>query len=216
MNSRTGIQLTVICSITALMIFAATRVDLLATQMENKADSSGDTIFTEIHLSEDGVYGVDSSGNEWDYDFSRETFIRISDSSGETKTVFRIRKGDKLESDDHPSEPTDHLITTYDGLQMGSVEVDKGELVKSSITAVGPVTVRGIVTGDVTSYSKVTITSSGIIKGNVRAPQIVKMRGGLIRGSRRRLLRVSGTRIRYSYRSSGRSSYRWSNRRIIR
>ena len=47
-----------------------------------------ESTFVELHLSSDGVYGVDSSGKEWEYDFSRERFVRESTVSAGTQTVF--------------------------------------------------------------------------------------------------------------------------------
>jgi hypothetical protein len=67
---------------------------------------------------------------------------------------------------------------------MGAVEVDEGEIVKGSIVAIGRVTVKGVVRGDVISYKGITITSTGTIEGDARAPEILKMRGGVITGSR--------------------------------
>ncbi len=45
--------------------------------------------FREIHLSSDGVYGVDSAGVEWDFDFSTERFVNSEEASGTTERVFR-------------------------------------------------------------------------------------------------------------------------------
>ena len=184
MSIRTDIKTVLFFIIFALAVVPSSRSDVTITEVEIGADSAGDTVFTELHLSEDGVYGIDSSGNEWDYDFSRETFIITSDPDSGTKTVFRVKKGDQRDTGTSPRSTDDQTISTYDGLQMGSVEVEDNEIVNSSITAVGPITVRGEVTGDVTSYSKVTITSTGMVMGNARAPQIVKMRGGIIKGNR--------------------------------
>lgn len=145
------------------------------------ADSMADTLFRELHLSPDGIYGVDTTGREWDYDFSRDVFIRGDrDVSGGTATVF-TSKGPK--PPDVP-EAQDLRITRYDGLQMGSVTVAKDEKVVGSIVAMGAVTVEGQVTGDVFSYSMVTVAKTGEIYGDVRAPRIVKMRGAVIHGSR--------------------------------
>jgi len=144
-------------------------------------DDIADTLFMELHLSPDGIYGVDTSGREWDYDFSRDEFIRgEKDASGKTSTVFS-KKGQPVT--DVP-EPPDLRITRYDGLQMGSVAVEKDEKVIGSILAMGAVMVEGRVTGDVFSYSMVTVAKTGEIFGDVRAPRIVKMRGAVIHGSR--------------------------------
>jgi hypothetical protein len=75
-------------------------------------------------------------------------------------------------------------LRRYKGLQLRSVEVEENELVTGSIVAVGPVTVGGTVEGDVISYKRITVTSTGIIEGDARAPEIIKMRGGVIMGER--------------------------------
>ncbi len=147
------------------------------------ADSGADTLFRELHLSPDGIFGVDTTGREWDYDFSRDAFIRGDlDASGGTETVFTGKSPSTPTLD--IQEPPDLRITRYDGLQMGSVTVEKDEKVVGSIVAMGAITVEGRVTGDVFSYSMVTVARTGEIYGNVRAPRIVKMRGAVIHGTR--------------------------------
>jgi hypothetical protein len=148
-----------------------------------------DTIFREIHVTPEGTYGVDSSGEEWEYDFSRDEFIKKDKSKKTTKTTFRKRR-DPAESADKADpalilDPDEgYYITTrkLDGLKIGAVTVEADEEVKGSIVAVGAVTVKGRVLGDVTSYKKITITSKGKIKGDARAPKIDKKRGGYVSG----------------------------------
>lgn len=153
-------------------------------------DAPGDkSIMTEMHLSPDGVYGLDSSGNEWDYDFTRDTFVTKNEEKSTTKTVFGSNR-DQLDNRVIVGLPGGEIpdsevtVTSYNGLIVGSVHVRPDEKVKGSITAMGPITVEGVVTGNVTSYSKITITSEGKILGDARAPQIIKMRGGRIYGDR--------------------------------
>jgi len=150
-----------------------------------------DTIFREIHVTSDGAYGVDSSGEEWEYDFSHDEFIKEDKGRKTTKTTFRKRR------DRYPAEPADkadpalileldegQLITTkkLDGLKIGSVTVEADEEVIGSIVAVGAVTVKGLVRGDVTSYKKIIVISKGRIIGDARAPNIVIRRGGYVSG----------------------------------
>jgi len=172
------------------------------------SDSITDTTFVELHLSPEGVYGVDEDGNEWEYDFSREKFIGEGDTGEErgTVTIFgrdqvgevlsdeisRLRDDlDELELEELEERAEaiakaaeDAAIIKFKGLQLRSVDVDIGEIVDGPIVAIGPVTVKGTVDGDVISYKRVTITSTGLITGDVRAPEIVKMRGGIIEGDR--------------------------------
>lgn len=171
-------------------------------------DSTGDTTFMELHLSPEGVYAVDSAGNEWEYDFSRESFVS-EDDTGEVSTTVTIFGRDEVgqvlseeigrlrdDLDDMELEELEARaeaiaraaeeasIKRYKGLQLRAVTVEIGEFVDGPIVAIGPVTVKGTVEGDVISYKRVTITSTGVIIGDVRAPEIVKMRGGIIEGNR--------------------------------
>lgn len=156
---------------------------------KDPGESDGNKVMIEMHLSPDGVYGLDSSGREWDFDFSQDSFVTKTQGKSSTVTVFgrkRDKDNDTISIDVEVGDDSDSslTITTYRGLVVGSVEVGPDEKVKGSIVATGPVTVEGIVTGDVTSYSKITITAEGKILGDARAPQIVKMRGGRIYGER--------------------------------
>jgi hypothetical protein len=168
-------------------------VEAAVAQSAAASDSSGDdSIFTEIHVTPEGAYAVDSNGKEWEYDFSRDEFIESDESESSTKTTFRRRdkssgSSTDLSNPDLIIQPDEGLYITprkVAGLKLGSVEVDENEVVDGSIVAVGPVTVKGLVRGDVTSYKKVTVTSTGRIMGDVRAPTIEKMRGGYIGGRR--------------------------------
>jgi hypothetical protein len=151
-----------------------------------------DTIFYELHLSPEGVYGVDSSGREWEYDFTTQSFVE--EIEGQKKTI-RIYSPDTEELDrdleilnqtlrdlDLPGRI--ETSRKYRGLQLGSVEVKEGEVVNGAIMAVGEVIVKGTVNGDVISYKRITVTSTGTINGDARAPEIVKMRDGVIAGGR--------------------------------
>jgi hypothetical protein len=158
--------------------------------------TGGEQIFIEIHSTPDGIYGVDSSGQEWEFDFSKDKYIKISNGTGSTKTVFGRKKKSEAsvagaddaipspELGDLPELPTTLEIKKIKGLKLGSVEVKETEKIKGSIVAIGPVTVHGTVTGDVTSYEKITVTSTGVIMGDAKAPEIEKMRGGEIYGRR--------------------------------
>ncbi|MCP4706371.1 MAG: hypothetical protein GY865_17370, partial [candidate division Zixibacteria bacterium] len=165
-----------------------------------------------LHLSPEGIYGVDISGTEWEYDFSRDKFVdeELDDFRSSTSTTFgrdelradldELKQLEKLADlegveglsaeqaariSEHAAELVEQaLVKRYKGLQLRSVTVEADEVVHSSISSIGEVTVKGTVEGDVVSYSRVTITSTGLIEGDVRAPEIVKMRGGTILGER--------------------------------
>jgi hypothetical protein len=162
--------------------------------------------YVELHLSPDGVYGVDSAGKEWEYDFSREKFIRESTSQKGTQTVFgrNIKKAQEaaieelrlkedsinLEMERVRAEAEEAFAQEYanlkkiKGIQLGKVEIGPDERVEGTVIAVGPVTVKGLVDGDVISYKRITVSSTGEITGDARAPEVVKMRGGIIKGRR--------------------------------
>jgi hypothetical protein len=155
-------------------------------------------IYVELHLSPDGVYGVDSSGEEWEYDFSEERFVPESSATQRTQTAFRsdieddlrketerVKAQAKMLKEETKAQVEELLeIRRIKGLQLGKVEIDADERVDGSVVAVGPVVVKGIVDGDVISYRRITVTSTGEINGDARAPEIVKMRGGIIKGRR--------------------------------
>lgn len=204
----------------AVLILFAARSNIVSAQDDGDSDVStgsdlflGDeTAFIELHLSPEGIYGVDSSGTEWEYDFSHDKFVNeeMSQHHSTTVTVFgrdnlRINIDDLDKFDDladledmsaldaeeivrmaeqAAKMAEQALVKRYKGLQLRSVTVEVGEVVHSSISAIGEVTVKGTVEGDVISYSRVTISSTGLIEGDVRAPEIVKMRGGKILGER--------------------------------
>jgi len=164
-----------------------------------------ESTFVELHLSSDGVYGVDSSGKEWEYDFSRERFVRESTVSAGTQTVFgreaqktidevdatvkaeeeRLKEeAAKIQAEAEAMTEEYRTLKKIKGLQLGKVEIDSDERVSGTVVAVGPVTVKGLVDGDVISYKRITVASTGQITGDARAPEIVKMRGGIIKGRR--------------------------------
>ncbi len=158
--------------------------------------SKKDTLFRELHLSSDGVYGVDKNGKEWEYDFSRNTFVPGTGELSKGRvtippTVTAPDMEELMKSTENVRKMADSMKEMvyssrkiFRGLQLGAVEIDSGEAVHGPVMAMGPVTVRGVVDGDVTSYKKITVTSTGVINGDARAPEIVKMRGGVISGQR--------------------------------
>ncbi len=201
----------------ATLIFLVAPCTFILAQDDDDSDVvvnsdlfTGDgTTFMELHLSPEGIYGVDSTGTEWEYDFSREKFVdeNLDEDYSSTVTVFgrdnvriNIDDLDELaELKDLKDLDTEEIarivekaseiaelamVKRYKGLQLRAVTVEVDEVVHSSISSIGEVTVKGIVAGDVISYSRVTITSTGLIEGDVRAPEIVKMRGGTILGER--------------------------------
>ena len=148
-----------------------------------------DTVFYELHVSPDGAYAVDSAGKEWEFDFETDEFIGEETRRSGTKTVFGKRRPEPAPT--VPELPDIEEITKniekskkMKGLKLGAVTIDTDEKVRGPIVAMGPVIVRGKVIGDVFSYQNITVTSTGIITGDARAPKIEKLPGGLIMGDR--------------------------------
>jgi len=193
--------------LTGLVILAVPSVLTAQDSGQESANASGKeadyvspispVAFKEIHLSSDGVYGVDSVGVEWDFDFSTERFVNEESASGETERVFRpeedmervqrdLKDIENLAPPNLPSDLDERLqnLRKFKGLQIGQVTVEEDEVVDGSVAAVGQVVVKGTVNGDVISYKRITVTSTGVINGDARAPEILRMRGGLIAGKR--------------------------------
>jgi len=161
--------------------------------------------FVEIHLSSEGVFGIDSKGNEWDYDFSTEQFVNEQIDRRRTESIFRQeelaeraeRLSRELENLEVPEIPEDiagqaQQLRKFKGTQLGKVLIDEDEIVEGTVAAFGEVLVKGVVNGDVISYKRITVTATGIINGDARAPEIVRMRGGLISG---KTIETSGLEI---------------------
>jgi len=176
----------------ALLLMLSLQTDRMAeasgpSPVKNSARDSAtneDTTLEELHLSSDGVYGVDSGGAEWEYDFSQGHFVKGKVKTEGTRTVFRKSETDIIRDTDSAKKEIYSAIKRIKGLQLGAIEIGPGEKVDGPLVAVGPITVEGLVDGDVISYKKITVTESGEITGDARAPEIVKMRGGVIGGRR--------------------------------
>ena len=169
------------------------------------ADSAS-SVFLELHLSPDGVYGVDSQGTEWEYDFSQGKFILQGDAGNNIVTEIVVPnpvppdidslmaeaekariKMERIEINQDSmandmEETALRALKKIRGLQLGTVEIGPDDIIVGPLVAVGPITVKGTVKGDVISFRKITVTSTGEITGDARAPEIVKMRGAIIGG----------------------------------
>lgn len=155
-----------------------------------------DTVFKELHLSSDGVYGIDSSGDEWEYDFGREAFTKgrerpeeeVSSQKELEQMAEEVAKAavsvDATTEQIRNNRTLQSALRKIRGLQLGSVTVEEDETVDGPVVAVGPIIVKGLVDGDVISYKRITVTSTGEITGDARAPEILKMRGATISGGR--------------------------------
>lgn len=137
----------------------------------------GEAVFTEIHLSREGVSAVDSSGRRWWYDFSDDYFVQSH------RGTSVAPGGGGVSANVEPAEircTTELRLSTP---VMKPVYVEYTEFVEGSIIASGRVTVDGWVKGDIQSYGDlVVVTATGRVDGTVRAPEIRVHDGGRVLG----------------------------------
>ena len=135
--------------------------------------------FVEIELTPEGVVAFDSIGNPWSWDFNTETFEPGRGNWYRSRSGERIYEGD--DSNDLPIE----LRATDEKFIGGSekrIVVESDQYVDGDITTYGSVTVRGWVKGSIRSYSRVLVTKSGQVDGDIRAPKITVKTGGNVLG----------------------------------
>ena len=137
----------------------------------------GDAVFEEVYLSLEGVVGVDSLGNRWQYDFADDIFIR--DHLASTGTAGAFESPDDF-------DPVEIRCTTELHLSrpaLDPVYVGYTEYVEEDIIANDRVTVDGWVKGDIHSFTKlVLVTASGRVDGDIRAPEIEIKDGAIVLG----------------------------------
>ncbi|MEA2029992.1 MAG: polymer-forming cytoskeletal protein [candidate division Zixibacteria bacterium] len=139
----------------------------------NQFDSSTDPIFNEIILTPENVIAIDTGGFEWYYDFETDSFVEGIPTEDKTPAIDY----DKIAIEDRCTE--ERWIGTLEK----SVLIGYDEFVDGDIIAYSRVTVRGWVKGSVKSMnSRVLITKSGQVDGNVKAPRIVVKDGGVVNG----------------------------------
>ncbi len=143
--------------------------------------ASSDTTFNEIHLSDDGVIAVDTAGYGWFYDFELETFVSgIPESESPDDPVERDYVGETVDLPVHERCVEEKQVSPF---ERRSITVGYDEYVDGDIITLGRVTIKGWVRGDVKSYNKrVLVTESGLVEGDVEAPEVVIRQGGLVRG----------------------------------
>ncbi len=139
-----------------------------------------DTIFQEIRLSSDGVTAVDTSGYDWYFDFARGAFVAgiLEDDDGRDQPGEpRDAAGDYTRVEERCTEEI--KVKSF----VGSIIVGYDEYVDGDIIAYGRVTVKGWVKGDVTSIdSRVLVTRTGRVDGDIMASEIVVKDGGIVLG----------------------------------
>lgn len=149
-----------------------------AAQEENYAP--GDTVFQEIRLTEEGVAAVDTAGYDWYYDFALGTFVVGSLEDGQTEGITDV------DSPSGETIPHEERCTEEKKIKLfaGPVQVGYDEYVEGDIIVYGRVTIKGWVKGNVTSMdSRVLITRTGRVDGDVTAPEIIVKDGAMVLGT---------------------------------
>lgn len=134
--------------------------------------------FVEIELTPEGVIAFDSAGNPWNWDFNTELF-----KPGRGSWVVS-RGGERI-----TENPTNALSVELRATNEKFIDeshkrvvVEFDEYVDGDITTSGSVIVRGWVKGNIRSYSRVLVTGSGRVDGNIRAPKVTVKDDGLVHG----------------------------------
>ena len=167
-------------------LFTAGSILLLAGVAYPQADDSdeppppADTTFLEISLTNDGVIAVDVGGYDWYYDFELGTFVM-----GPPPDDLRpdlIDRSEALTADEFPVEER-CTEERHVKAMARSVLVGYDEFVDGDIVALGRVTIKGWVKGDVRSYNqRVLVASSGQVDGDIYAPDVIVRDGGVVIG----------------------------------
>ncbi|MEA3297675.1 MAG: polymer-forming cytoskeletal protein [candidate division Zixibacteria bacterium] len=160
----------------ACLIVTSSRADSLEGSRH-----SPDTLFNEIHLADEGVFAVDTAGYEWYYDFDAGTFVK-----GKLEDEIRGKGTDRIgriELNNLPLRERCAEEQKVKPFERKPVTIGYDEFVDGDIRALGRVTIKGWVKGNVTSLSKrVLVTESGQVDGNIEAPEVVVKSGGKVLG----------------------------------
>lgn len=131
-------------------------------------------VLTTIELTPEGVFGSDTLGDWWDYDFEADRFVHG------TRT-HRAERGGEI------ARPVEERAVTRLEVQpyQSTVTVGYDKYVEGNITASGRVVVKGWVRGDVQSLTQVLVEPTGQVDGDVKAPDIVVKPGGIVLGEQK-------------------------------
>lgn len=136
-----------------------------------------DITFIEIRLSNEGVAAVDTSGEQWYYDFSRDLFIH-------GQQALSIEENSDLERLEAEEEIKNRAVYELKISKLEkNVQVGFDEYVDCDIVALEKVIIRGWVKGDVKSLTdKILITNTGRVEGDIEAPTIILKNGAVVIG----------------------------------
>lgn len=143
--------------------------------------------YVKISYTTGHTVAVDSSGQEWYYDTESGEFVTEDEYGGST-----ARRGDPADEDDLGSDeiilpPELRCTKVHDGditEIFSHVIIRIDSRIEGSVTSGKEVIVKGLVIGNVVSYGRVIVESTGEVRGDVIAKEIVRERGGRILGQR--------------------------------
>lgn len=145
--------------------------------------AQGEAVFIEIRLSDRGVYALDTADFEWEYDFLLESFVPVREGAG-----LHDDPSERYEDVGSADRPVEERCTVhrYVWAYEKDLTIQDYEFVDSDIDARGEVIVKGWVRGDVTSRTDlVRVTATGQVDGDIRAPEIEILPGGVVLGRQR-------------------------------
>lgn len=151
-------------------------------------DENRQTFIKIIH-STDQTIAIDSTGNEWIYDRDQGKFVPIDDyrsTAGETPDVTDQEYG----SSEIVLPPEIRCTDVHEGdivELFRDVTVGFDQRVEGMVLSGRDVVVKGLVIGDVVSFRTVRVESSGEIRGDVIASEIIRDPGGRILGEQRQM-----------------------------
>lgn len=131
-------------------------------------------VLTSIELTPEGVFGSDTLGDWWEYDFAVDRLVRGS----------RTRRESNRNEIARPVEERSINRLEVQRYQ-SSVTVGYDKFVAGNITASGRVVVKGWVRGDIQSFGQVLVEPTGQVDGDIRAPEIVVKPGGIVLGQQK-------------------------------
>ena len=146
---------------------------------EVPASSEATVVLNEIRLDNEGIRAVDTSGMELRYDFGEAKFVPVDE------TEENVPRGDQSQRNDADEISVEERCTRQllvDAWE-NTVRVEYDQFVDDDIIAYGRVTVKGWVKGNVKSLNnRILITSTGVVDGDVVAPDVVIKSGGVVNG----------------------------------
>ncbi|MFH1700428.1 MAG: hypothetical protein ABIE07_07550 [Candidatus Zixiibacteriota bacterium] len=138
--------------------------------------------FIRITHSNEKTIAIDSTGQTWYYDTDEEKFVKYQKYSRPESEY-----GEEAIDDEILLPPEIRCTEIYDGDLVelfDDVFIDINERIEGTVFGFNDVVVKGLVTNDVISLKRVVVESSGEIRGDVIAGEIVRRRGGKIGGAR--------------------------------